>query len=156
MAALSACFLRPGARVLAALACLGSAGCGDDVMRLGTDQQEVTVGSVERILLREAATRTLIRDLVDPTPISVASLPSPQLSLEAVVRGNVGSVEFVVDGKATVEIVVPFTFPGDIEGKLNSFAAVVGDHAIAATPYSLEAAQGERGVPLTFPFTFVP
>lgn len=156
MAALSAWLRRPAARALGAVTCLGSVGCGDDVMRLGAEPQQVEVGSVERILLREAATRAPIRDLVDATPISVASIPSLQLSLEAVVRGNVGSVEFVVDGKASVEVVVPFTYPGDTEGKLSSFVAVVGDHAIAATPYSLEAAQGERGVSLTFPYTFVP
>ena len=137
------------------LSCSACLGCGEDVLRLGAGPEPATVGRVDNILLREAATGALLGDLADGVALSIAALASPQVSLEAVVSGPVASVEFVVDGKANVEVVVPFTYPGDTNGVLNGFAAAVGAHAVAATPFSLEGAKGERGATVTRSFTFV-
>lgn len=137
------------------LLCAGNCACGEDVMQLGKKADAESPLVVESLLLRQAATGDVISDLATGAPISLASLSSTDVSLEAVVTGNVGSVEFVVDGKAKIEHVTPFTYPGDTDGKLNPFTAVLGEHTVVATPYSLLDAQGEQGAPLPRAFSFV-
>lgn len=136
--------------------------CGEDVMKLGKNDTAIAGMppappplAVESLLLRRAETSDVISDLATAAPLSIASLASSNVSLEAIVTGNVGSVEFVVDGKATIEHVTPFTYPGDTDGKLNAFTAVVGEHSVVATPYSLLDAKGEQGIALARTFTFV-
>ena len=136
------------------LLCAGTCGCGEDVLQLGRYQPPPPL-AVESLLLRQAETGRLITDLASGTPISVAGLPSTNVNLEAVTIGNPGSVEFMVDGDTKREHVVPFTYPGDTDGKLSAFTALVGEHTVSATPYSLLDAQGERGTALTRTLTFI-
>jgi len=144
------------------LLCSSTFACGEDVMKLGKSDTAVadmppapTPLTVESLLLQQAETSDVISDLATAAPISIASLTSSDVSLEAVTTGNVGSVEFVVDGKAKIEHVTPFTYPGDTDGNLQAFTSVVGEHTVVATPYSLLDAKGEQGAPLSRTFTFV-
>ncbi len=143
------------------LLCASTCACGEDVIKLGKSDTAIadmpiapTPLTVESLLLRQAETSDVISDLATTTPISIASLASSNVSLEAVVTGNVGSVEFVVDGKATIEHVTPFTYPGDTDGNLQALTAVVGEHTVVAAPYSLLDAKGEQGTALSRTFTF--
>lgn len=136
------------------LLCASTCACGEDVMQLGRSETEAPL-AVESLLLRQADTGNVITDLATDLPISLASLASTDISLEAVVTGNVGSVEFVVDENSAREHVTPFTYPGDTEGKLRAFSATIGEHTVVATPYSLLDATGEQGTPRSGGFTFV-
>jgi hypothetical protein len=139
---------------LLCLLCATTCACSEDVMHLGKSEA-VTEMSVESLLLRDAATGSVIADLASAVPISIASLASTDVSLEAVVTGNVGSVAFVIDGKMKTEHVPPFTYPGDTDGKLDAFTAARGEHSVVATPYSLLDAKGEQGTALSRTLNFV-
>ncbi len=138
-----------------ALILLGSTACSDDLMRLGETSQVEPVGSVDGMLLRDAASGTLIADLATNATLKLAELASPNVNLEAVVSGPLRSIEFVVDGESKVEVQAPFTYPGDIDGKARSFRAVPGLHLATATPYSAVGAEGKRGSLFRATFEFV-
>lgn len=138
-----------------AIAGFVSTACGDDRIQLGKSAASSPL-TVQSILLHDATSGALIRDLTLSTPLSISALASNQLSLQAVVTGPVVSVEFVVDGKVQVQEVPPFTYPGDTDGKLESFGAVEGGHSVTATPYSKAGAEGERGASRSESFSFVP
>jgi hypothetical protein len=140
---------------LAMLACGGSAGCSDDVLQLGGAAQAAAAGSVDRLILRDAQSSAQIGDLTETTSISVATLESTNVNIEAIASGAVASVEFSVDGTTLVEHRVPFTYPGDTDGRLHSFVAEVGTHSVTATPYAALGALGERGTSLEVTLVFI-
>jgi hypothetical protein len=138
-------------------ACAGTCACGETKIQLGSNEQSATSLAVDSILLRQAKTAELISTLSSGAgpSISLATLPSDDVSLEATVSGAVSSVQFVVDGELNIQEVPPFTYPGDTNGQLEAFVAVVGVHSVTATPYSQTGAEGQRGTSLSRAFTFV-
>jgi hypothetical protein len=143
--------------LFACWACVGTCACGDANIQLGSNEQSSTSLAVDSILLRQSKTAKLISTLSSGAgpSLSLATLPSTDMSLEATVSGAVSSVQFVVDGDVNIQEVPPFTYPGDTNGQLEAFVAVVGVHSVTATPYSQTGAEGQRGTSLTRAFTFV-
>lgn len=150
---------------LALVLCATQVGCSDDVLRLGQTTESIpgtppaTVGTIEMLILRDAASTRQIRDLTDTTPISIAKLRSSKInlvSIEAVTAGPVASVDFSFDNLPAVnEHQVPFTYPGDADGKLYGLAIKLGSHRVTATPYSALEALGEKGASVSVELNFV-
>jgi hypothetical protein len=143
--------------LFACWACIGTCACGEAKIQLGSNEQSPTSLAVDSILLRQAKTSELISTLSSGAgpSISLATLSSKDMSLEATISGAVSSVQFIVDGEVNIQEVPPFTYPGDTNGQLESFVAVVGVHSVTATPYSQTGAEGQRGTSLTRAFSFV-
>ena len=94
--------------------------------------------------------------LTDGAVISLADLPTNNLSVRANVVGIVESVAFRLNGRyVRTENVVPYALFGDLNGDYLGQALTPGVYTIKATPYARDNSSGKRGASLTITVTIV-
>jgi uncharacterized protein YjdB len=108
--------------------------------------------------LINANTNSVITNLTGNEVISVGSLPTTALNIEALATEDAGSVRLVLSGRRSVtriESVAPYALFGDSGGNFEAGNLPVGSYAITATAYSLSGARGDAGTPVTVQFEIV-
>ena len=90
--------------------------------------------------------------------LNLATLPTTNLSIQAVTAGTVGSVQFAFDGNAnfrTESIAAPYALFGDNSGDYFAGSFSVGSHSLTATPFSGGFATGQAGQAMSITFNVV-
>lgn len=110
-------------------------------------------GAVTRLMLVNAANDTDLRALVNGDVVRL-SADGAALNIRAEVSGAVGSVRFVLDGRALrTENVAPFALAGDNAGDYAAWKPAIGSHVLRAEPYERSNLGGVAGQPLEINFT---
>lgn len=79
-----------------------------------------------------------------------------QLNVRAMVEGDAGSVQFVLnDAAPVVDSVAPFALAGDVSGDYQAWTPAAGTYTLVATPYTGADASGTAGLSMTVTFTVV-
>lgn len=108
--------------------------------------------------LIDADSDTVIRQLVDGEAIDIATLPTMNLSIEALATVDVESVLLQLSGNQTntrTENVAPYAVFGDNNGDFFGMELGIGTYGITATPYSQNGLGGNTGTALTVNFSIV-
>ncbi|NQZ45034.1 MAG: BspA family leucine-rich repeat surface protein [Flavobacteriaceae bacterium] len=117
-----------------------------------------SVLSVLSFRLINADTDMIIGTLTDGEQIVVNSLPTMNLSIEAVTTADVESVRMTLNGpisNARTESVAPYALFGDMAGDFMGMGFAVGDYTINAVPYSGNGLGGTMGTPLSIDFSLI-
>ena len=102
---------------------------------------------VERFLLVDSRSDTVIGELMDGDTVNLAEYPF--INVVAVTDPTtVGSVLFTVNGAPErIENVVPYALAGDNNGNYRHWRIDPGTYTIEATPFSEQRAGGDAGTP---------
>lgn len=117
----------------------------------------VTRQVVSSLVLVNARTDQDIKALQNGDVIDLASLPTRNLNIRAVVHPDtVGSVVFNLNNELIVrENLAPYAVGGDINGNYRSWTLPIGNHTLTATPYALANGTGIQGKGYSVTFTVV-
>jgi hypothetical protein len=111
-----------------------------------------TTVSVTKLVLINSDSDLPIQDLTDGDTLSLSSLPTKNLNVQAVTQpGTVGSVVFGLDSNASykTENGAPYALAGDAGGNYNNWTPSLGTHTVTATPYLGGSAGGALSVTFT-------
>ncbi len=117
-----------------------------------------TVLSVTGITLINAASDVALYPLTNGMVINVATLPTQNLSIEAFVTSDVGSVRMVLTGSKTktqTENNAPLALYGNSGPDYLGSNFGLGTYTITVTPYSAKYLGGTQGTPRTITFQLV-
>ena len=127
--------------------------------RTTIDVQKASSQSVTSLVLVNADTDRVIRQLVDGELIDYTALGTSNITVRADTDpAMVGSVLFTLDGGPyRVENVAPYTLAGDGSNGADYYPVAppltLGKHRLSATPYSGSSTSGSAGTTLTVNFT---
>jgi hypothetical protein len=136
------------------LTLLGAAARAQSALRGDRVLQSLQVTSLQLIRTR---TGTVVADLKMNSSIDISSAGS-DLSINAVVSGDVRSVRFAYNGNANfnTESTLPFAMCGDRQTVYNPCPELaVGTHTVTVTPFSAIQGTGTSGRALTIVFSLV-
>jgi len=108
--------------------------------------------------LINADTNQAIGPLADGDVLNLATLPTRNLNVRADVSGQpVGSVVFAYDGNPTfqTESTEPYALSGERNGNYDPWTPSLGNHSLAATPFSAAAGGGDPGLPRVIRFEVI-
>jgi hypothetical protein len=119
----------------------------------------------DRRLLAAVASFTLINadtdvplgPLAHGQTINLAQLPTANVNIRADTAEPIGSIRFDFDGQLSfrIENTGPYALFGDTDGNYRAGSLSVGNHMLAATPFSQRNANGTAGSPLSIEFTVI-
>ncbi|GAA4280944.1 hypothetical protein GCM10022260_13650 [Gaetbulibacter aestuarii] len=119
---------------------------------VGDDLPWVAVTGLELI---DAENDVSLGTLTDGMQINMSEFPVSNLSIEALVTDDVGSVQFQLSGESTasrVENTAPYTLYGQTNGDYNGHNFTEGTYTLVVTPYASDDLSGEAGTPVTVSF----
>jgi hypothetical protein len=100
--------------------------------------------SVTKFVLVDADRDLDVKILQDGDSINTA-IYGANLNIRAEVEGPVESVRFQLNNNIKLENVAPYAIFGDTSGDYKAWPNPIGDHAILATPFYADKAQGGAG-----------
>ena len=115
----------------------------------------IAITSLELI---DAANDVSLGSLTDGMSINIDEVSVSNLSVEALVTSDVGSVKFELSGehsKSNTENVAPYTLYGQTNGDYSGTNFTTGNYNLTVTPYAEDDLTGEIGTPLTVSFAIV-
>lgn len=101
--------------------------------------------SVTKFILVDSDRDIDLKILEDGDSINTA-IYGANLNIRAEVEGPVESVRFNLNGSNKLENVAPYAMHGDNSGDYHAWANPIGEHAISATPFYADKAQGGAGI----------
>lgn len=106
--------------------------------------------------LINADSDNVIGPLVDGAELNLATLPTRNLSIQALAAG-VGSVRFGLDGNPNfqTETSAPYALNGDSGGDYAPWTPTIGAHTVTATAFSGAGGSGTAGTPFVINFTVI-
>jgi len=121
----------------------------------GEDLPWVAVTGLELI---DAVNDVSLGSLTDGMKININDLSDSNLSVEALVTSDVGSVKFELSGdnsSSRTENEAPYTLYGHSNGDYSGNNFTTGNYNLTVTPYAEDNLTGEVGIPLTVSFEIV-
>jgi len=114
--------------------------------------------AVTGLELIDAVNDVSLGTLTNGMTININDLPVSNLSVEALVTKDVGSVKFELSGahsSSRTENVAPYTLYGHTNGDYSGNDFTKGNYNLTVTPYAEDDLTGEAGTPLTISFELV-
>ncbi|RDC63462.1 InlB B-repeat-containing protein [Adhaeribacter pallidiroseus] len=114
---------------------------------------------VVKVNVIDAADAHTILTLQDDVTLDLATLPTTNLSLEALINtATTKSVVFELSGELNrrqVESAGPYVLFGDTKGDPNAWTPAIGSYSLKVTPYSASAGGGTAGKPVILNFKVI-
>ena len=134
-------------------------GCVGEAMAMITvEGDEPAVLSVVSFNLIDADDNVVIQSLEQGDVIDISTLPTMNLSIQAVTTEDVESVRLELTGEKAAgrtESADPYALFGDNSGNYRGMPFPLGEYQISATPYSGNGLKGDKGSSLSVDFQFV-
>ena len=114
--------------------------------------------AVTGLELIDAVNDVSLGSLTNGMKINIDELPVSNLSVEALVTSDVGSVKFELSGEnssSRTENTAPYTLYGHTNGDYSGNDFTKGNYNLTVTPYSGDDLTGDEGTPLTVSFELI-
>ncbi len=114
--------------------------------------------AVTGLELIDAVNDVSLGTITNGMTININDLPVSNLSIEALVTKDVGSVKFDLSGEhstSRTENAAPYTLYGHSNGDYSGNDFTKGNYSLTVTPYAEDDLTGEAGTPLTISFELI-
>ena len=112
--------------------------CSSKTVKITIKKTKKVCGSIEKLIVYESGTFNEVVELVDGGEYSLADFPK-KFGTEAIVKGNIESVKFIVNGRGYIENIYHYTYPGGDA----PWHATPGHYTFTIKAYSRDKAWGE-------------